>query len=72
MKLEKRLNDLRANRAVSSHTRERAALERHHLDQSKEQNKRLRALVSSQEAKIRQADTSMVANNRPLQFALSP
>ena len=70
MKLEKRLNDLRLNRAVSSQTRERAVLEKHHLVQSEEQNKRLRALVSSQEEKIRQADTSMVVDSRPLQFAL--
>ncbi|KAG1688970.1 hypothetical protein DVH05_002956 [Phytophthora capsici] len=60
MVLEKRLNDLRKHRVVSTQTREQADRETYELAKSQEENKRLRALVSSQEAKIRQADAYMV------------
>ncbi|KAF1781814.1 hypothetical protein GQ600_19404 [Phytophthora cactorum] len=67
MVLEKRLNELRKHRVVSPKTREHAARETYELAQSKEENKRLRALVSSQEAKIRQADAYMAnAHNQPV------
>ncbi|KAG3109776.1 hypothetical protein PI124_g8708 [Phytophthora idaei] len=67
MVLEKRLNELRKHRAVSPKTREHAARETYELAQSKEENKRLRALVSSQEAKIRQADAYMTnAHHQPV------
>ncbi|KAG6584653.1 30S ribosomal protein S16 [Phytophthora cinnamomi] len=70
MVLEQRLNDLRRNRAVSTQSRDQVARETFELAKSQEENKRLRALVSSHEVKIRQADAYMVrANHNPL---LSP
>ena len=72
MVLEKRLNALRKNCVVSSETRERAVREKYNLERSQEENKRLRALVSSQEAKVREADTYVViGNNEPSQLAMS-
>ncbi|GMF28117.1 unnamed protein product [Phytophthora lilii] len=72
MALEKRLNELRKNRAVSTQTRDQAAHETYALAKAQEENKRLRALVSSQEAKIRQADAYMVSANHNQQLYLSP
>ncbi|POM59172.1 hypothetical protein PHPALM_32141 [Phytophthora palmivora] len=68
--LEKRLNDLQKRRTVSPQTREQAARETFELAKSQEENKRLRALVSSQEAKIRQADAYMTGH--PTQRTVSP
>ncbi|KAE9359549.1 hypothetical protein PF008_g2213 [Phytophthora fragariae] len=63
MVLEQRLNDLRRNRVASTQTRDQASRETFELIKSQEENRRLRALVSSQEAKIRQADAFMVRSN---------
>ncbi|OWZ13927.1 hypothetical protein PHMEG_00012676 [Phytophthora megakarya] len=62
MVLEKRLNDLRKHRVVSPKTRAQVERETFELAKSQEENKRLRALVSSQEAKIRQADAYMAVH----------
>ncbi|KAF4143675.1 hypothetical protein GN958_ATG07130 [Phytophthora infestans] len=61
--LEKRLIELRKHRVVSPKTREYAARANYELAKSEEENKRLRALVSSQEAKIRQADAYMASTH---------
>jgi hypothetical protein len=70
--LEKRLNDLHKHRVVSTETREQAVHETSELAKAQEENQRLRALVSSQEAKIRQADAYMASVNHPLQATSSP
>ncbi|CEG46611.1 uncharacterized protein PHALS_03211 [Plasmopara halstedii] len=57
--LERRLHQMSMNRMMSRQTREHAACEFYELAKSQEENERLRALVSSHEAKIRQADTYM-------------
>lgn len=61
--LEQRLMDLRWNRAASTQSRVHVARESFELAKAQQENKRLRALVSSQEAKIRQADAYMVRSN---------
>ncbi|CAI5711812.1 unnamed protein product [Peronospora destructor] len=65
--LEIRLNEMRKNQFVSRRTREQADRETYTLAKSQEENQRLRALVSSQEAMIRQADAYMVSVNHPQQ-----
>ncbi|GMF51437.1 unnamed protein product [Phytophthora fragariaefolia] len=70
MLLEQRLNNLRRNRTTSTYDRDLAVRETYELAKSQEENRRLRALVSSHEVKIRQADAYMVrTNHNPL---LSP
>ncbi|RLN74237.1 hypothetical protein BBJ28_00000600 [Nothophytophthora sp. Chile5] len=59
MALEKRLNDLRSRCEASSLEREQAAMEKSGLAATQAENARLRAMVSSQEAKIRRADAYM-------------
>ncbi|KAG7377838.1 hypothetical protein PHYPSEUDO_010915 [Phytophthora pseudosyringae] len=71
LELEKRLNELRKHRVVSTQTREQAARETYELVKSQEENKRLRAIVSTQETKIRQADAYM-ANVHRHQSVASP
>ncbi|CAH0490056.1 unnamed protein product [Peronospora farinosa] len=65
--LEIRLNEMRKNHFVSPRTCEQTDQETYNLAKSKEENQRLRALVSNQEAKIRQADAYMVSVNHPQQ-----
>ncbi|CAI5745391.1 unnamed protein product [Peronospora destructor] len=65
--LEIRLNEMRKNQFVSRRTREQADRETYNLAKSEEENQRLRALVSSREAMIRQADAYMVSVNHPQQ-----
>ncbi|KAI9915849.1 hypothetical protein PsorP6_007050 [Peronosclerospora sorghi] len=65
MVLEKRLSALRKLRAVSSQISTTVASEKYNLAKAQEENKRLRFLVSNQEAKIRQVDAYMVTATDP-------
>ncbi|KAF4318046.1 hypothetical protein BBO99_00004190 [Phytophthora kernoviae] len=63
MVLENSLNSMRKCCKVSSLTREQAEREAYELAKAQAENDRLRAMVSTQEAKIRKADAYMISVN---------
>ncbi|RLN62500.1 hypothetical protein BBJ29_006773 [Phytophthora kernoviae] len=63
MVLENSLNSMRKCCKVSSLTREQAERETYELAKARAENDRLRAMVSTQEAKIRKADAYMISVN---------
>ncbi|KAG7395561.1 hypothetical protein PHYBOEH_003613 [Phytophthora boehmeriae] len=63
MVLENRLNAMRKCCKVPTLTREQAERETYKLEMARAENDRLRAMVSTQEAKIRKADAYMASVN---------